>query len=218
MADAASRQTPALNLGQIRNEFGGGHGRPRRPPVRDEMVDLALDRGLLWVRWALRRLGLFSEGRPEVLIRDLVEERQIFRAGMIRRRLESPNLPSLEPRHQRALGVTVGQRAMQGTFVVREGGVEACRDSADIVTLWTPDYRIGLANGLLFDTNEQPTVGDQSRRDALMLLDPLPDCSADVGELVNRITTGTAEGMIATEAGSSCDLWELHSHQEKRPT
>jgi hypothetical protein len=52
----------AKNLGNIRNEFGGGHGRARTPDLRDEMVALALDGGLLWTRWALRRLGYFSEG------------------------------------------------------------------------------------------------------------------------------------------------------------
>ena len=216
MATQASKI--ARNLGNIRNEFGGGHGRARQPRVKDEMVDMALDGGLLWVRWALRRLGLFSEGRPEALIRDLVEDGAVFRAGMLRRRLEAANLPTLEPRHQRALGVAVGQRAMRGTFVVREGGVIACLESDDTESLWTPDYRIGLAQGLLFDPDEQPTVGDQSLRDALMALDPLPDCSKDLGELVERIVTNTEEGTIAADVPASYQLEKfINSRAEVRP-
>lgn len=52
------------NLGPIRNEFGGGHGRARQPRVVSEMAEMAIDAGLLWTRWALRRLGLYSFGRP----------------------------------------------------------------------------------------------------------------------------------------------------------
>ena len=49
-------------LAEIRNSLGGGHGRARQPYVRAEEVDLALDGALTWVRWALRRIGLFAEG------------------------------------------------------------------------------------------------------------------------------------------------------------
>lgn len=203
MATQASKI--ARNLGNIRNEFGGGHGRARQPHVKSEMVDMSLDGGLMWVRWALRRLGLFSEGRPDALIRDLVEESAVFRAGMLRRRLEAANLPSLEPHHQRALGVAVGQRAMRGTFVIWEGGVDACLESDDTETLWTPQYRIGLAHGLLFDPDEQPTVTDPSLRAALMALDPLPDCSDDLDEFVERIVTSTGYGKLA-DAPASVDL------------
>lgn len=216
MATQASKI--ARNLGNIRNEFGGGHGRARQPRVKDEMVDMALDGGLLWVRWALRRLGLFSEGRPDALIRDLVEDGAVFRSGMLRRRLEAANLPMLEPRHQRALGVAVGQRAMRGTFVVGEGGVTACLESDDTEELWTPEYRIGLAHGLLFDPDEQPTVRDQSLRDALMALDPLPDCSKDLDALVERIVTSTAEGTIAADVPASYELEEfINTRIEVRP-
>ncbi|MFF2267331.1 hypothetical protein ACFVTZ_03635 [Cellulosimicrobium cellulans] len=197
MATQASKI--ARSLANIRNEFGGGHGRARQPAVKPEMVDMALDGALLWVRWALRRVGLFSEGRPDALIRDLIEEGAVFHAGVLRRRLEAANLPHLEQRHQRALGVAVGQRAMQGTFVVAQGGVTACVDSDDTETLWTPDYRLGLANGLLFDPAELPTVTDRSVRDGLMALDPLPDCTEELTGLVNRIVGSTREGTVATE-------------------
>ncbi len=86
----------ARNLGSIRNQYGGGHGRARTPDIRHEMVDLALDGGLTWARWAVRRLGLFSEGRPASLIQDLIEEPKTFYSGVLRDRLELANLPALE--------------------------------------------------------------------------------------------------------------------------
>lgn len=117
----------AKNLGNIRNEFGGGHGRARTPDLHDEMVALALDGGLLWARWALRQLGYFAEGRPTSLINDLVVAPQNFYTGTLQRRPLAANLLALEPRHQRSIGVAVGQRVMRGTFVVRRDGLESDR-------------------------------------------------------------------------------------------
>lgn len=192
LASQASRM--ARNLGNIRNQYGGGHGRARHPRVRGEMVDLALDGGLIWSRWALRRLGLFSEGRPDALIRDLVDEPQNFYSGTLTRRLEAANLPNLEERHQRALGVAVAQRCMRGTFVVRWGGLDPCLSSDDL-SVWPAAYRIGLTHGLWFDPNEWPTVTATSIREGLTVLDPVPDCSQDLDELVQRIVTSTEPGL-----------------------
>jgi hypothetical protein len=75
------------NLCTIQNEFGGDHGRARTPDLRDEMVALTLDGGLLWSRWALRRLGCFSEARPTSLINDLIVEPKTFYAGMLHGRI-----------------------------------------------------------------------------------------------------------------------------------
>ncbi|HEY8788331.1 MAG TPA: hypothetical protein VIM10_04225 [Actinopolymorphaceae bacterium] len=204
MATQASRI--ARGLGGIRNDFGGGHGRARQPVVQAEMTDMALDGGLMWVRWALRRLGLFSEGRPAALIRDLVEESATFRAGMLSRRLHAADMASLEPAHQRALGVAVGQRAMQGTFVVFNDGVAACLDSDDTATMWTADYRIGLAQGLLFDAQERPTVTDESLRNSLTAFDPLPQRPEELDALVDRVVTSTTAGRIARDAAGSFEL------------
>lgn len=179
----------------IRNEYGTGHGRAHQPNIRDEMVDLALDGGLTWVRWALRRLGYFSEGRPDALIRDLVEQPQTnFRAGTLDRRLKAADMPRLEQRHQRALGVAVGQRVMRGTFVVRWGGLDPCLNSDDTET-WPPAYRLGLAQGLWFAPDDRPTVTAGSIRDGLTVLDPLPDCSDELDELIGRIITETEPGL-----------------------
>jgi len=178
----------AQNLGDIRNQFGGGHGRARVPVLTDEMVRLALDGGLLWARWALRRLGYFTEGRPDPLIEDLNgSSRAIFRSGDLQRRLVAANLPTLSAQHQRAIGVAVGQRAASGTFVVRWDGVEACLNSDDLA-IWPRDYRLGVAYGLWFDAEGNVTFGPAAAREALAILDPVGDCSADLSEWVHRIT------------------------------
>lgn len=184
MASQASKM--AQNLGTIRNDFGGGHGRARTPRVRDEMVDLALDGGLTWARWAVRRLGMFSEGRPASLISDLVEKSTTFHSGVLRRRLIAANLPALEEHHQQELGVAVGQRVMRQTFVVKWDGLDPCVDSDDLTT-WPAGYRIGLLRGLWFSPEGNPTVTDASIRDALVVLDPLPDCAVELEEQVTRL-------------------------------
>lgn len=178
----------AGNLREIRNEYGGGHGRARTPELKDEMVSLALDGGLLWSRWALRRIGYFAEGRPEQLIDDLVGRSRIFRAGDLRRRLEAANLPRLEPRHQRAIGVAVGQRVARGTFVVGWDGLEPCLESDSLIT-WTRDYRLGLVQGLWFeeDPRDRVTMSKESIEQGLRILDPIPDCADELAGWVCRI-------------------------------
>lgn len=185
----------ARSLGNIRNEYGAGHGRARQPRVRDEMVDLALDGGLTWVRWALRRLGYFSEGRPDQLIRDLVDKPQNFYRGILTRRLEAANLSALEERHQRALGVAVGQRANRGTFVVQEDGVDPCLKSDSTNPPWTRNYRMGLAQGLWFETDDKPTMAPDTIRSALTVLDPVADCAEVLTDLVDRVVTNTPPGL-----------------------
>jgi hypothetical protein len=175
----------AKSLREIRNEYGGGHGRARLPDLTDEMVALALDGGLMWSRWALRRIGYFSEGRPIPLINDLTTG-TIFRSGDLKRRLLASNLSKTEPRHQRSIGVAVGQRAMQGTFVVQRDGVESCLDSDDLV-VWPREYRVGLAYGLWFDLNERATLSFGSIKTVFAVLEPVPDCSADLIEWIERI-------------------------------
>ncbi len=192
MASQASRM--ARELGNIRNEFGGGHGRSHVPEILDEMVDLALDGGLMWVRWALRRLGLLSEGRPSVLIRDLVEQRAVFHAGVLRRRLEAANLPKLEPHQQRELGVAVGQRAMQGTFVVKWDGLNPCLES-DNLSVWPAEYRLGLLAGLWFNPYGHTTLTPASIKKGLTVLDPVQDCSGTLVEQVRRVRESTQPGL-----------------------
>jgi hypothetical protein len=116
---ATQARKMAVSMSVIRNSFGGGHGRARQPDLRSEMLDLATDGSLLWSRWALRRLGYFTQGRPETLIRDLVGDPDgqiIFYGGDLTARLQAANLPGCEAKHARAIGLAVGQRAAMDTF------------------------------------------------------------------------------------------------------
>lgn len=188
LASQASKM--AGNLAEIRNAIGGGHGRARKPYVRAEEVDLALDGALTWVRWALRRLDLFAEGRPDQLIRDLIgsdtEPQQIFTQGLLARRLVSANLPQLEAKWQRALGVAVGQRSAGGTFVVSGDGLSPVVESDDLA-VWPAQYRLGLAQGCLFDRDEQPTVSPGAIAAAVKVLTPVADEAVALDELVDRV-------------------------------
>jgi hypothetical protein len=184
----------ANSMGNVRNEFGGGHGRALLPTVETEMLYLSLDGSLMWVRWALRRLGFLTYGRPEDLIRDLIEVPQSFYRGVLEDRLKASNMAALDPRHQRALGVAVGQRCMRGTFVVRWDGLDPCVSSDDL-ELWPEGYRAGLAHGLLFDPSGSPTVNAFSIEQALKALDPVADASEYLNELVNMIVDSTPDGL-----------------------
>lgn len=74
MANQAMKLT--TNLARIRNDYGGGHGRFRVHEMTDEMLHMALDGGLMWTRWALRRIAYFAEGRPTPLINSLIGPRR----------------------------------------------------------------------------------------------------------------------------------------------
>lgn len=47
---------------------------------------------------------------------------------------------------------------------------------------------------------------DQSLQDALMVLDPLPDCSSELTDLVTRIVSSTDAGEISSDSASSVSL------------
>lgn len=176
----------AISLAQIRNAHGAGHGRARQPVVRNEMVDLALDGSFTWLRWACRRVGLFSEGRPDQLIRALVDEPATFTSGMLARRLVAADLPGLEDHHQRALGVAVGQRSARETFVVYADGMRPAIESADLVA-WPTAYRLGLAHGILFDPSEQSTVVPLYLQRSMEVLTPVQNQQRQFGELVESV-------------------------------
>ncbi|MFI9847190.1 abortive infection family protein [Nonomuraea sp. NPDC051941] len=146
---AQGASTIVIQLAEIRNQFGTGHGRALQPEVAEEFVHVGIDACLLWVRWALRRLSHLIAGQPSTLVRDL-RDGGIFTRNALATRLRAANLPDLEPTEQHLLGVAVAQRAMTGTFMVMEDGVEACASSSDI-TLWPPDYRTGAVEGLFLD-------------------------------------------------------------------
>lgn len=199
MATQASKI--AQNLGGIRNEYGGGHGRARVPALEDEMVALSLDGSLLWARWALRRIGYFAIGRPGPLIEALIgSPSSTFYSGLLKERLLSADLPNLEPRYQRSIGMAVGQRVMRETFVVRIDGLDPVLAS-DSLTTWPRDYRIGLAHGLWVNPEGHFTLTPASVQEALSVLEPVPDCADDLTRWVDQIETIRPPGGLSGDFG-----------------
>lgn len=184
----------ASSLGTIRNAYGTGHGRARPPAVLDEMVHLSLDGGLMWVRWALRRLGPFTLGRPGPLIEDL--HGGWFTSGSLAMRLQAADLPSLDPVHQRAVGVAVGQRVARDTFVVRWDGLDPARTSSEL-SPWTADYRQGVATGLLQDGDGQWTLAPRFVQWAVEVLEAVPDNSEWLEATVPAIVASTNRGLLS---------------------
>lgn len=180
-AIASNAKKMASRLGEIRNELGTGHGRARAPQIQDEMVTLCLSGAMTWVEWALRRLGPLASGRPSVLISEL-DDGSTFRSGDLTDRLTNANIPALERHHQRALGVAVGQRAVRGTFNVQRDGVEPSLNS-DLLDPWTPEYRQGLAEGLLRDRDGRFTLTHNLLTLAIQILNANPDNTEFVDNL-----------------------------------
>jgi hypothetical protein len=140
-------------LPELRNRFGTGHGRALAPEVAEEVVLVSQDVALAWCRWALRRLRHVIFGRPQALIIALSTGQTFYRGGLTER-LEAARLPDLAEADQSALAIAVAHRAMTGTFVVAEDGVERCAESSDR-TAWPGAYRTGLINALLISPEGQ---------------------------------------------------------------
>lgn len=171
---AQGLRTIALQLGELRNRLGTGHGRTFTPDVQAETSDVALDGALLWSRWALARLSRLSLGRPESLIDDL--NNASFRAGKLAEGLQASDLAALDQDTQRRLGIAVGQRAMRETFLVRQEGVEACAESQDS-TLWPDAYRRGVVLGLLIDRDGYATASAWSTAMLIQLIQSIADAN-----------------------------------------
>ncbi len=145
---AQGAQKIATELREIRNRYGTGHGRSTAPDVADELVHVSVDAAMLWTRWALRRLEHVLSGSLANLVRDLREGGHFTRKSLAKR-LEAADVPALNPTDQHHLGVALAQRAMQGTFIVKEV-VEACAKAPNDEK-WPPAYRAGLVEGLILD-------------------------------------------------------------------
>lgn len=137
------------NLRELRNDYGTGHGRAFAPEVAEEVALVSVDLTMVWCRWALRRLRHAIYGRPQNLITDLSGGGR-FTRGVLAERLVAANLSAVEPADQAALAVAVAHRAMSGTFLVQEEGVEACAQSGDL-TMWPEPYRCALIEALILN-------------------------------------------------------------------
>jgi hypothetical protein len=142
------------------------------------------------------------------LIRDLVGDPRgaiIFYRGDLTDRLNYANLPELEDKHARAIGVAVGQRAASNTFNVRIEGVDACVRDPDIVR-WPAAYRLGVATGLLFSPEELPTFTARNLRQALEVCLPVTDLSDDIADLIRRVMEVSPPGPLPGEPSDTAEL------------
>ncbi|MGK5738922.1 abortive infection family protein [Micromonospora sp. URMC 103] len=173
---ASDAKKMANRLRELRNDYGTGHGRAHVPVVEDEVILLALDGALVWVRWALRRLEHVLAGALVPLLNDL--QHDVFRTGELARRLLQANVPALVDDDQRRLGVAVGQRASRGTFLAREEGLVApVRDEND--ARWPLAYREGAVEGTFLNAAGQLQVDDGLTviRPAAQLAASMPDAA-----------------------------------------
>jgi Abortive infection C-terminus len=133
-------------LAELRNELGTGHGRAKVPRISLEAAVAASDAAVLWSRWVLARLDEVLGGDVALLVQEL--RGQGFSRGKLEVRFDEVGLDALFADDQQRLGVAVAHRAMNGTFVVRESGVDPLLDRA---SEWPEAYRFGIAEGLLLD-------------------------------------------------------------------
>ena len=141
---AQSTRTIVKVISELRNELGSGHGRARVPKISHEVAAVASDAAKMWVRWALARLGDILGGDVDQLIQELRGDH--FRRGLLEQRFDQVGLDSLPGEDQQRLGLAVAHRAMNGTFVVAESGVDPLQDRP---MEWPEDYRLGVASGII---------------------------------------------------------------------
>lgn len=175
----------AINVASLRNAFGTGHGRAYEPEINDELFNVGLEAGMLWCRWALRRLGALAFGLPEALIRDLGTA--WFLRGEVAARLDAANLRALPETEQRRVGIAVGRRSMRETFLVRQEGVAACANSTDLQR-WPSAYRVGVLWGLFFDAHEELTI-DRWMADVVpLIVAPVAELNSQLKDLRDTIS------------------------------
>lgn len=140
----------ALQLRELRNDYGTGHGRATVHDITDEVIDASVHAALVWVRWALSRLRTVLLGALGPLVDDL--RHGTFSRGDLATRLEAANILRLDIPEQHRLGIAVGQRAANETFNVRLEGIRACADDPQ---RWPDAYREGVVQGLYVNEDGQ---------------------------------------------------------------
>lgn len=146
---AQSAKKLVLGVGELRNQLGTGHGRATPPEVIEEHATVAHEAARLWTGWVLRRLDHVALGRSDSLVREL-REGASFTQGRLRQRLDEIGLSDLPEDESRRVGVAVAQRAVGGTFTVREDGMESVAESPES---WPASYLVGLVEGTFLDAN-----------------------------------------------------------------
>lgn len=144
----------ALEVRQVRNQVGTGHGRAFMPSVSREIASLAEQASILWCSWALARLDEVLRGEVARLLEEL--RSTIWYRGLLAQRLDEVGLQTLHSEDQERIGVAVARRSSDGgTFVVREAGVTPLRTDG---RAWPSPYRSGVAAGLLLSDDGRLTL------------------------------------------------------------
>lgn len=119
------------------------------PPTWRSSTPRSAASGVPWCRWALRRLGPYILGDVSALVNDLQQSRVFYR-GDLAERLVAVHVQRLADEEAHLLGTAIGRRAVGGTFLVHDEGVDAVASDPDA---WPGAYRAGLIEGLLFSEN-----------------------------------------------------------------
>lgn len=204
-------------LGEYRNTNGSGHGRAFLPTIREDTAYLIASSALAWVHWALPRLDDFAYGRPKSLIHDLIIDNAIFYRGTLVERLKAADLPRMEPRHQREVGIAVARRAMQQTFVVAEDGVDSCNESNSL-DFWTEQYRIGIVTGLFKDKDGEITVTKWGVQQALLTLMPVEKIADSLQDINNLLQAAGLKAKLALSTEDKAHLMDVFDLVESNRT
>lgn len=199
----------ATQLADLRNTYGTGHGRPYVIEFAEEVALASIDAALVWTRWALRRLRSLILGSPTALARDLLGGTTFYR-GTLAERLQAARLSDLDIGDQRLLGLAVARRAMRGTFLVMEEGVERCSETRDSTT-WPVGYREGLLEGLFIGLDGRLDATPWSVDQAALLINSLPEAVAGaVAELATKCNSANYSDRMDEQANRQSVLTALN--------
>lgn len=198
---AQGAKSAIAQLPELRNRLGTGHGRLLVAGVEEEDARMCVDLALLWSRWALGRLSRLLAARPDTIVAALHDMGARFTRGRLRDWL-ADHLLALDDPAQKLIGAAVGHRAMRGTFMVMEEGVDACAEQADL-TVWPEAYRAGLLQGSFLNRDGHVDANPDRAKAAAQIITPHPDAAELLVELEAKIRNAT----IASSFGPQ-ENWE----------
>jgi hypothetical protein len=172
-AIARGALTIATSIGPIRNRDGSGHGRPRVRDIEDETISVVSDATLLWVCWALRRLGHILARYPELLIAELAGSTN--RANL-QKHFDAVLLPDQPPEIQHSLGVAFGRSAAGGFGIAADVGLDPA--AMGDLNEFPIDFRLGLVDGMVIDRWGQIGLIEPYVARLVDLLAPIPPTRA----------------------------------------
>lgn len=187
-AIASSAKKMVLTVRSVRNNDGAGHGRARVRAIEEETVTAVFDATVLWVRWALRRLGHILIGEADRLIAELRDA--IVYQRSLKEHLDAVMLPDQPPETQRAIGFAFGARAAQDTGNPRIVGIDPAIESSD-VQAWPIQYRLGVTEGLILGRWGYRTSTDRYVPELAGVLTAVPvaDLKKELPELIEKVTS-----------------------------